>query len=60
LLSFEAQPGLGNRQSSLEAMDVLKAVPLMHLGLVLQEFGRVMTTDPAELRQKPHDFPWEL
>jgi hypothetical protein len=41
-------------------MDVPKAVPLMHLGLVLQEFGRVMTTDPAELRQKPHDFPWEL
>jgi hypothetical protein len=41
-------------------MDVLKAVPPMHLGLVLQEFGRVMTTDPAELRQKPHDFPWEL
>jgi hypothetical protein len=41
-------------------MDVPQAVPPMHLGLVLQEFGRVMTTDPAELRQKPHDFPWEL
>jgi hypothetical protein len=60
LLSFKAHPGLGNNQSSLEAMGVPQAVPPMHLGLVLQEFGRVMTTDSAELRQKPHDFPWEI
>jgi hypothetical protein len=59
-LSVEAQPGLGNSQSSLGAMDGPKTVHQMYSTLVLKEFSRLVTTDPEELRPKPYDFPWEL
>jgi chromosome segregation ATPase len=59
-LPFEAQPGLGNSQSSLGAMDGTKAVTQPYLRLVSKGFFRVVTTDREEMRPMASDFPWEL
>jgi hypothetical protein len=57
---LEAQPGLGNSQSSLGAMDGPKTVHPMYLELVLKEFCRVVIRDPKEQRPKLCEFPCEL
>jgi hypothetical protein len=37
-----------------------KTVCQPYLGLVLEEFCRVLTTDHEEVRPKPCNFPWKL